>query len=278
MFLIKPPQGPAANAPVSVAHSSFNSTQAPNSASAAPSRVADLPPPVVMEPERGVYTPRLSPNIAAVGADNPFSRTPPQPLEGTPLSQHEIQQETSHGSQSNGLHLKALPRLNSVSVPNGDEGPLPPAPVIGPISNEPNAPVSPDADIARHTVVVHHLNGLTEFGAPDAASPADDNGQPGEAQGPSRIQITIDPASSSDSGHGGSSGNGNSAAAASNGESLQQSAFAQQQQGNNREAAGLYQKAISAYQAQIAAGEDRDAAERGLQACQTGLEICRQNS
>jgi hypothetical protein len=199
---------------------------------------------------------------ASVPPADPFARETPLPLSfGYGARAAFGTRRTASG------RLHALPPL--VAVPNADNGPLPPAPVVV----EANAPIPQNADVARHTVVVHRLSGLSEFAPPGAGDQggdaAGDQGSPPEPQ--SRIQITVDPSTSGNASAGPAVGGGSS------GEADQQSAFALQQQGRYSQAAALYGRAIAAYQAQIASGQDVDAAQRGLQACQTGLQICRQS-
>jgi hypothetical protein len=259
---------------------------------------------VVMRPTTSPVPLGARPSIVASVPQprDPFAGATPMAAAGVPLSGRQSGAgvpEMSPGHFQSAGRLHPLPPL--VAVPPAGSGPLPPASVNVSPSVQANAPMSPDANIARHTVVVSHLNGLSEFGSPDAAAapvtPAAGNTDAGgdnagagnysnnsqAATGPPRIQITVDPSTSRESSNssgttlrassGPASGNGS----LSSGENNQQSAFALQQQGNYRQAAAAYQQAIQAYQSQIAAGIDRDAAQRGLQACQTGLEICRES-
>ncbi len=268
LFLVKPSSpgvsAEAATAPQPVAHSAFGGAQAPP-----PTPTASVPPIVNLPARPGTPLAPMPSVVASVPPTaDPFAGETPIPMTSGPVfGRPRARSGTRRVTSSDGL--RALPPL--VAVPSADNGPLPPAPVI----IEPNAPMPPDSDIARHTVVVHRLGGLSEFTPPGAVS-ASDNGDGGSVdttpEPQSHIQITVDPGPSGDASNAPASSSGGSS-----GEADQQSAFALQQQGRFRQAAALYSRAIAAYQSELASGQDVDAAQRGLQACQTGLLICRQS-
>jgi tetratricopeptide (TPR) repeat protein len=258
------PANAEANVP-SVAHSAYGG------ASASTRSALPVIPPLITLPARP-GTPLASPpfQTASVPSADPFAGEAPVPM--TSSLPHDYRLDRTPAATSG--HLHALPPL--VAVPDAGNGPLPPAP----ISVEPNAPIAPDSNMARHTIVVHRLNGLSEFAAPGVSSSnVADNGASGQGDDQdntpspqSSIQISVDPATG-----GNTQGNSSASNNGASGEDDQQSAFALQQQGHYRQAAALYAKAIGAYQAQVASGQNVDAAQRGLQACQTGLQICRQS-
>lgn len=290
MFLLRPaaPHQTATStvaAVVPAKRSAFGSAAAP-----VPYVSNPLPAPVVLPSLPGTPLNTRPSAIAAVPSHDPFSGTVPTQLTGSAMRVGAPHPVRSEGQSLAAGRLHPLPPL--IAVPAAGSGPLPPASVsVPPALQASAAPASqaafaPNADFARHTVVVTHLG--------DASAPADgesmsgglSNGgasdQSSETAGPSRVQITVDPSpdSNSSTSAGSNSGSVPSSAASgssASGEGFQQSAFTLQQQGDYQHAAAAYTQAIHAFQTQIAAGEDRTAAKRGLQACQTGLQICQQN-